>query len=144
MTTTVYCEMETCEYIRMQENGIMICQRPSIELDQDGTCETYDQHSLISPEYQKVFLKRIVSRADRRECKLPARGKRYEFHGLVWFTDQDDRYGIDELKFTEQRSGLLARGRDIRNPEVIDRIRARIQEIEPVEALPEATQDDKW
>lgn len=57
--------------------------------------------------------------------------------GLVWFADQDDRFGIDNVWFTEQKTGLRCKGADI-SKEMLDKIRDKIEPMVPVVDLPEA------
>ena len=142
--TKVHCRQKTCEYWRKNGAGDScdgLCSCDEIELDDDIMCFTYGAHTDMSPEYRETFWKRISSREDKHECRQDAMGKRYEMIGLVWFTDQDDRWGTDEIWFTEQRSGLRCRGRDI-NDGNAELIWEKIKAIPPVDSLPEAKIND--
>lgn len=137
--TKVRCYTSDCEFWTPGDVRSGFCGRDEIELD--DTCGDYVNHTDISPEHRKTFWKRVRSRKDKHECKLSCEGKRFEICGLVWFTDQDDRWGIDELSFTEERSGLRCKGRDI-NEANIEKIKKILSTVSPVEDLPEATQED--
>lgn len=138
--TKVHCTDTTCEFWKKHgvgEDGLCGCDE--IELDAD-VCYTYGAHTDISPEYRETFWKRMSSRVDKHECRRDAMGKRYEMIGLVWFTDQDDRWGTDEIWFTEKYSGLRCQGKDIRDK--AEQIREKVKYVSPVESLPEATIND--
>ena len=137
----VHCDITTCEYCK--KNGVtdFICKCDEIELI-DEQCITFGAHVDMSPEYRETFWKRLSSREDKHQCREECtRGKRYEMIGLVWFTDNDDRWGTDEIWFTERRSGLRCQGKYIKK-ELADTIKAKISSICPVLDLPEATLED--
>jgi hypothetical protein len=137
----VHCDITSCEYCKKDGVTDFICGCDEIELI-DEQCITFGAHVDMSPEYRDSFWKRLRSREDQHECKQESvRGKRYEMIGLVWFTDNDDRWGTDELWFTEQRSGLRCQGKDI-TEERADTIRERINSVCPVTDLPEAALED--
>lgn len=140
--TKVHCQETMCEYWRKdssrEDDGL--CSLNEIELDADNMCYSYRAHTDLSPEYRETFWKRMKSWADEHECKNEGRGKRYEMIGLTWFTDQDDRWGTDEIWFTEQRSGLRCQGKDIN--ENAELIREKVESVSPVENLPEAAIND--
>ena len=140
--TKVWCSWGSCEYCkRYGVNGYGICGSDQIEL-KDDNCITYGAHTDMSPEYREVFWKRLKSRKDKHECKQRSKkGKRYEMIGLVWFTENDDRWGTDDIWFTEQKSGLRCQGRDI-NEKRKETILELVNSVCPVEELPEATLDD--
>lgn len=139
--TEVHCAETDCEYWKKQgEDGDGLCGCEKIELNADIMCNMFRAHTDLSPEYRETFWKRLRSLKDKHECKQDARGKRYEIAGLVWFTDQDDRWGTDGIWFTEQQSGLRCLGKDIREHEKL--IREKIAEVSPVGSLPEANIDD--
>ena len=90
----------------------------------------------------------LTSRKDGHKCRQEARGKRYEFGGIVFFTDQDDRWGLAGLSFTEQVTGYrvpadVLTGRKAK-PEFLDRVREIIGKVPPVMSLPEADLEDVW
>lgn len=137
----VHCDITQCEYCRKAGVTDFVCVRDEIELI-DNNCITFGAHVDMSPEYRISFWKRMSSRQDKHECKqLCENGKRYVMVGLVWFTDQDDRYGTDEIWFTEEKSGLRCKGMDIRE-ENAEKIRKTIASVSPVSELPEAKMDD--
>lgn len=140
--TKVYCDLDTCEYWKKDDANGGICDMDEINLI-DGERGSYVAHTWLAPEYQETFWKRLTSKADQHECRTTARGKRYEMIGLVWFTDQDDRWGIEDISFTEKRSGLRCLGKDI-NDEHAEVIRKKVRAVSPVEALPEAEPNDLW
>lgn len=140
--TKVHCDITTCEY--WKKNGVNpgegLCGCDEIEL-RDEQCITFGAHTDMSPEYREAFWKRMRSRADGHECKKETTGKRYDMAGFVWFTEQDDRWGTNEIWFTEQKSGLRVQGKDI-SEEKAEKIKGKINRILPVELLPDATFDD--
>lgn len=139
--TKVYCDMSTCEYCKKAGADDFVCGRDEIEIF-DECCYSYNPHVDMSPEYSETFWKRLNSRDDKHECKLEVtRGKRYELISLVWFTDQDDRWGTDEIWFTEQRSGLRCQGKDI-NLKNAGLIKDKVNSIPSVDTLPEALPKD--
>lgn len=139
--TRVYCNITRCEYCRKEGATVFVCGRDEIEL-MDDNCITFSAHVDMSPEYLISFWKRMSSRQDKHECKkLCENGKRYDMIGLVWFTDQDDRWGTDEILFTEEKSGLGCKGRHIREKNA-EKIREKIASVSPVSELPEAEKDD--
>ena len=142
MKTEVYCDTTTCEYYKNQR-----CTKDIIELV-DDSCLTFGAHTEMSKEYQETFWKALTSRKDGHKCRQEARGKRYEFGGIVFFTDQDDRWGLAGLSFTEQVTGYrvpadVLTGRKAK-PEFLDRVREIIGKVPPVMSLPEADLEDVW
>ena len=132
----VYCGWFSCEYCKKEGEEDFICGCDEIRYSDD--CMTYISHVEVSSEYCKTFWKKIQSRKDKHECKLKCdKGKRYEMLGLVWFTDQDDRWGIDDVWFTEQKTGLWCKGRDI-TKEILDKVKDKLEVMIPVVNLPEA------
>ena len=140
--TKVHCDLTNCEY--WKKNGVTpgegLCGCNEIEFH-DEMCITFGAHTDMSPEYREPFWKRISSREDKHLCKKQAQGKRYEMIGLVWFTDMDDRWGTDEVWFTEQKTGLRVQGKDI-NDAHVEVIKNTVETVTPVDELPEATFDD--
>ena len=97
--TRVHCDIAQCEYCRKAGVDSFVCGRDEIELI-DGYCIKFVAHVAMSPEYRISFWKRMISREDKHECKqLCENGKRYDMIGLVWFTDQDDRWGVSRSEF---------------------------------------------
>lgn len=139
--TKVHCNITRCEYCRKEGVTDFVCGRDEIELIDDD-CITFGAHVDMSPEYQISFWKRMRSGHDGHECKhMCENGKRYDMIGLVWFTDQDDRWGTDEIWFTEEQSGLRCKGIDIRE-ENAKKIREMSASVLPVSELPEAKKGD--
>ena len=139
--TKVLCDETSCEHCKFEGGTYFVCGCDQIELESGEVCKTYINHTDISPEYRETFWKRMSSREDKHECKKEARGKRFEICGLIWFTDSDDRFGTDDIWFTEQRSGLRCQGIDI-TEEHASLMKKKIESICPVVDLPEATLDD--
>ena len=139
--TKVHCNITQCEYCRKVGVTDFVCGCDEIELIDDN-CITFGTHADMSPEYRTSFWKRMSSREDKHECKrLCENGKRYVMIGLVWFTDQDDRWGTDDIWFTEKKSGLRCKGMDIRE-ENAEKIWEKINSVLPVSELPEAEMSD--
>ena len=139
--TKVHCNITQCEYCRKVGVTDFVCGCDEIELIDDN-CITFGAHVDMSPEYRTSFWKRMSSREDKHECKrLCENGKRYVMIGLVWFTDQDDRWGTDDIWFTEKKSGLRCKGMDIRE-ENAEKIWEKINSVLPVSELPEAEMSD--
>ena len=137
----VHCNITECEYCKKVGITDFICGCDEIEFV-DGECITYGPHIDMSSEYQETFWKRLASRKDGHECKRSAiQGKRYEMIGLVWFTDNDDRWGTDKIWFTEQKSGLACIGGKITEENAV-KIRKLVDSVCPVADLPVATEED--
>lgn len=134
--TKVRCMLKDCEYWKKTGDGTEgLCGCEEIEMDGDCTCFTCVLHTEVSPEYRETFWKRMKSLDDGHECRVDVLGKRYEMIGLTWFTEQDDRWGTDEIWFTEQRSGLKCKGKDIAGHAEL--IHEKVRAVSPVESLPE-------
>lgn len=137
----VHCDLTTCEYCKKDGVTDFICGCDEIELV-DEQCVTFGAHTDMSREYRETFWKRIKSTKDGHICKKEStQGKRYVMFGLVLFTENDDRWGIDEIWFTEQRSGLRCLGKDL-TEENAAMIKSKVDSITPVIDLPEATWND--
>lgn len=132
--TLIKCTTSQCEYC---VKGI--CSRDEVTFDA-GDCEEYLFHPDVCPDYRNTFWKRIKSRKDNIEKRLESnQGKRYEVNGLVFFTEDDDRNGIDEIWFTEERTGRRLLGKYLK-PEFTERIRS-MDTDSPLMELPVA---DYW
>lgn len=137
----VHCDITTCNYCR--KNGVtdFICGCDEIEMI-DEQCNTFVAYVDMSPKYRETFWKRLASKKDKHECKKKSeKGKRYEMHGYVWFTENDDRWGTDEIWFTEQRSGMCCKGKDI---ERVIQVKEKWESVVPVADLPEAIEEDLY
>lgn len=133
--TKVVCGYSGCEYCARG-----ICQKEEIEIA--GTCLDWVSHVEISKEYNNIFYKHIGDNKTGEEYKKEARGKRYEMIGLVWYTDEDDREGIEEISFTEEVSGMRTKGRNI-TEENLPKIMKVLAETKPVKDLQE-TREEEW
>ena len=127
--TKVSCDADTCEYCK---DGICTSEKIAMA---DFKCDEFVKHTDISPEYNHVFYKRVRN-IDGRTRKAKSYGKRYKMQGFVWYTDQDDRNGIDDISFTEEKSGLGINGRDI-TAEKAPIIQKAIDAAAPVLSLPD-------
>ena len=136
--TTVKCSEWTC---RDCKDGI--CERDDVELE-SMECLDYVAWVDVAPEYQNTYYRQLKSREDEHLCRQESRGKRYEFFGMVFYTSQDDRSGIEDLEFTEEVSGYRIRGRDIMKEEMAQKIREKVAQAVPVATLPEAAMKDLW
>ena len=132
--TKVVCGYSGCEYCARG-----ICQKEEIEID--DTCLDWVSHVEISKEYNDIFYKHIRDNKTGEEYKKEARGKRYEMLGLVWYTDEDDREGIEEISFTEEVSGMRTKGRNI-TEENLPKIKKMLAEVKPVKDLPETREEE--
>lgn len=133
--TKVVCGYSGCEYCARG-----ICQKEEIEID--DTCLDWVSHVEISKEYNDIFYKHIRDNKTGEEYKKEARGKRYEMLGLVWYTDEDDREGIEEISFTEEVSGMRTNGRNI-TEENLPKIMKMLAEVKPVKDLPETREEER-
>ena len=140
--TKVYCDLTTCKYIEKAGENDFVCSLNEIELSSEECCE-YASYVILSPEYRETFWKRIKSRADGHICRQECNhGKRYERDGNVYFTQQDDRWGIDDIWFTEEKTGLRLKGKDL--GQRIGEINGKILTVKPVMSFPEAQKEDVW
>ena len=140
--TKVYCDLTMCEYIKRAGEHDFVCGRDEIELDGCECCE-FASHVILSPEYRETFWKRIKSKVDGHICRQECvHGKRYERDGNVYFTHMDDRWGIDNIWFTEEKTGLRLKGSDL--GQRIDEINGKVLSVKPVLSFPEAKEEDLW
>ena len=126
--TTVYCAYTNCEHC---SNGI--CQKDEIYAC-DG-CESWVNHVEVSEEYKNVYWTHCHDE-NKKEYRKKALGKRYEILGLVWYTKEDDREGIKDIIFTEEKSGIACQGKFI-TEERLETIKETIEKTKPVMELPE-------
>ena len=126
--TTVYCDYTNCEHC---SKGI--CQREIIYAC-DG-CEQWVDHVEVSEEYKNVYWLHCQDK-NKKEYRKKALGKRYEILGLVWYTKEDDRDGIKDIIFTEEKSGVACQGKFI-TKERLETIKETIEKVKPVMDLPE-------
>ena len=134
--TLVKCDYDCCEYCKDT-----ICQAKEINYE-FGECQDFVDHTDVSPEYRDVFFKRYKSKKDDHECKKESRGKKYKFLGMTFYTDQDDRNGIDELSFTESVSGYRVQGKCLKEEANRGKIEELVRNVIPVTDLPEALEED--
>lgn len=132
----IHCDLSCCEYAKRYGVGTFICGCDIVELV-DGNCMSFGTHVAMSKEYKTPFWKRMRSVKDGHVCKHKSNaGKQYDIIGLTWFTDQDDRWGTDEIWFTEKKTGIRCIGKDIeRKADVIKEI---VSQTSDVKSLPEA------
>ena len=106
------------------------------------SCLTFTAHTDVDKEYRHEFWKRYLNNENGKTYRVASRGKRYEMLGFVFYTDEDDRWGIKTVSFTEEKSGLRALGGQI-TEENIEKIREGIETATPLMDLPEG-RDEGW
>ena len=131
----VFCDYSACEYWNNQQ-----CQAERIEIS--DSCLTFTAHTDVDKEYRHEFWKRYLNNENGKTYRVASRGKRYEMLGFVFYTDEDDRWGIKTVSFTEEKSGLRALGGQI-TEENIEKIREGIETATPLMDLPEG-RDEGW
>jgi hypothetical protein len=89
----------------------------------------------VSEEYKNVYWLHCQDE-NKKEYRKKALGKRYEILGLVWYTKEDDRDGIKDIIFTEEKSGVACQGKFI-TEERLETIKETIEKTKPVMELPE-------
>ena len=134
--TRVKCSELTC-----RDCKDWICERNEVVLV-SMECMDYVAYVDVDPEYQNKYYRQLKSHEDGHLCRQESRGKRYEFFGMVFYTSQDDRRGIEDLVFTEEVSGYRIRGRNIMKEEMAQKIREKIAQAVPVATLPDAAMED--
>ena len=136
--TRIKCWIRECEYNSLTED---LCLKDAIEIDENG-CEDMILHTEAAKEYRTPYYKQLRSRKDRHRCRKQGYGKRIERFGLVFYTEDDDRYGEEEIRVTEESSGYYCGKLADLNEERIAMIREKLKTILPVADLPDATDDD--
>ena len=129
----VKCDYSDCEHNRDQE-----CQLKYISLV-DGSCTDYKDYVTNNPLYKNPYFKRIKTLIDgnRIECRTRSYGMRYEWRGIVLYTEDDIRYSIDNAGFTEEVTGCYVSGFDLQTREGYEEnIRKCIENLSPVLSLP--------
>ena len=126
--TTVYCDYTNCEHC---SKGI--CQKEIIYAG--DVCDSWVDHVEVSEEYKNVYWLHCQDE-NKKEYRKKALGKRYEILGLVWYTKEDDRDGIEDIIFTEEKSGVACQGKFI-TKERLKTIKETIEKVKPVMELPE-------
>lgn len=118
---SVVCESKECTY----------CKNGRCCLDQirimDGQCVGYEDYT-DSEDYQSLFYKNVVSGTDHKQYRLASYGKKYEFYGFVFYTQDDDRDGLKKCMFTEEISGYSIPGYLLLDPKAKDEVVLKISD----------------
>lgn len=131
----LYCDADKCENCR---HGT--CQLPSLTL-YDGQCEEYEDIT-EGPDYQERYF--IACEYKPKDCKPGEsiryrklkKGKRVVREGVVFFTNDDIRDGLNGAELTEARTGMLIQGEHIENAEAMRIILKMREEMPPITAYP--------
>ncbi len=137
--TNVSCDLRSCKY-----NLAGACQSDIIHIAEDCVCYEFTSYDEDNPAYKHQYWKacfwkpREKNRKNQEVTKyrMPAYGLRYEFGGLVFYTGDDIRQGIEFADFTEERSGMRLKGHDLLDEESFILIKKASQEAKPVIELP--------
>ena len=133
----VKCREERCNYV--SSDGF--CTLEEIELDEDATCESFQNYTEIAPGYNNLFYKQMRSKKDGHTCKRECYGKKIERFGLVFYTSDDDRYEPDDVCCTEEITGYYCGKLSELTEKRCEEIKERINGIPPVKNQPDA---DPW
>ncbi len=114
----VRCDAAECEH---QRDGY--CHLHCVYIE-DGKCSDYKDYFVNNPLYQDVYFKRCHTLMDGKplEYRAQSKGMRYEWKGFVLYTEDDIRNTIDNASFTEEITGLLMSGGDMRTREGFDEV----------------------
>ena len=133
----VLCDDETCIYNKERE-----CQKEMLWIE-DCECSDYEDYTK-SYEYQSVYYTHIKDPETGTHYKVKHNGKRFEFYGYVFYTEDDDRYGLSNMWFTEEITGYGVSGRfflpdldEEHKKKYTDGINKMIEIAVPVKDLPE-------
>lgn len=128
----VKCDFAECEHCRDGE-----CQLHSISIT-DGECDDYTDYMRNNPLYSSTYFKRIRMSQNGRlfECRVHAKGRRYEYKEFVFYTGDDIRFSIDNASFTEERTGILISGDVMQSDKFEHIILNAIAKTSPVMELP--------
>lgn len=130
----VKCYMRRCANCKDDK-----CSLNEIEIDENG-CEMYISYTEVSDDYREVFYKHYKSRADGHACKKECHGKRIERCGLSFYTEDDDRFGPENVGLTEEISGYYVGTLDKMTENRCEEIKNKLKDIEPVKNSP----DGEW
>lgn len=129
----VKCNASECEHNR---DGY--CHLHCVYID-DGRCTDYKDYFDNNVLYQSTFFKRCrtVYKGESVVCRVQAKGMRYEWEGLVLYTQDDIRESIGAAHFTEEITGLLMSGNDMQFKKGFAEVaRKHIRDLTPVLDLP--------
>lgn len=125
--TIVRCLDRDCQH--NQEDR---CERDRIEIS-CGECQNYE-NCRDQTRYKNKFWKACVDQS-KVKYRIPCYGKRVEFGGMVFYTEDDDRWP-DDMRLTEGRTGYAC-GKFGDIGERIEKIKEDAKEIPDVVSLPE-------
>ena len=118
-------------------NGV--CAREEIEMSVEG-CESWKEYPQKNdPEYQNEYW--ISTNVcdpmtkERKVYRVKRNGKKVEFGGLTFYTEEDIRYGYINVAFTEERTGVAVNGNYL-NEEGIEKIKESSAKYPDVMSLP--------
>ena len=112
-----------CDASECKHNCDQYCKLHCVYIE-DGRCTDYKDYFQNNPLYESLYFKRCraLSNGKKIECRVQAKGLRYEWKGLVLFTEDDIRNSIVHARFTEQITGLLISGGDMQTREGFDEV----------------------
>ena len=130
---TLYCDSNLC--IFWQEGQ---CQRDELTL-YDGECGEY-QDITEGPDYNEEYFIACEHRpkdgGEPIRYRKMRRGKAYTHDGMIFYTQDDIRFGISGATFTEGYTGYLCKGDDLLNEDSMKRILETRKICPPVMSLP--------
>ena len=97
--TIIKCSNTGC-YFR-DSNGY--CTSNFREID-DSFCVTETDYTHAAPEYQNEYWIRLQK--DDKNYRRKQKGYKYVYRDLVLYTQDDIRYGLDEVFFDEEKTGM--------------------------------------
>lgn len=134
----VLCDNDACLYNKNRD-----CQKEMIWIE-DGECIDFYDYTQKHPDYQNEFYCQIRDPDDGKLYKVKHKGKRFEFYGHVFYTFSDDRFGLENMWFTEEITGYGMNGRHFlpnldeeHKKKYTDGINKMIEKAVPVKDLPE-------
>lgn len=136
----IKCYLKGCENHCLYDDS---CTADEIEIDENG-CETYIGHTEVAKEYQEPFFKQMKSIKDGHECKQLCHGKRLTRFGLTFFTQDDDRYGDEDVHVTEEVTGYYCGELSKLTEERCNEIKEKMKDIIPVKERPDGNWWEDW
>ncbi len=100
--THVCCSNRECFFCDERH----ICRSNYITVNEYGVCDVEAEYTEVAPEYQNEFWIKCQCEEGGEITRRLVKGFRYEYRGLVLYTTDNIRDGIDNVSFTEEKTGM--------------------------------------
>lgn len=129
----LYCDSDKC--VNCWSNT---CQLGELML-YDGQCNEYEDIT-EGPDYQEEYFIACEYRpegdGDRIQYRQARKGKRVVIDGDVYYTQDDIRYGVVFVQFTDAITGRLLSGKDLMSDIGARMIKEKRKNMTPVMDMP--------